>query len=187
MLVVQPAPHDQVHNVVSLISRELSHPTPGQQTVLDRLLDVLLVMAMRASFEQSSTAPRWYHAASDPRLGRALQAMHNEPQRAWTVPELAHLSAMSRPSFARNFERALGQLPHRLAANARSRLSTGGRTHLGTDRRSHRLQLTQRFRGDIPPTLWISTRPVAATTLVEAVDSSLGAFQARDVLRMLSV
>ena len=111
ILVIRPAPHDQVHDVVSLISRELSHATPGQQTVLDRLLDVLLVMGMRASFEQSLTAPRWYHAASDPRLGRALQAMHDEPERAWTVPELAHLSAMSRPSFARNFERALGQSP----------------------------------------------------------------------------
>jgi len=44
MLVIRPAPHDQVHDVVSLISRELSDPTPGQQTVLDRLLDVLLVM-----------------------------------------------------------------------------------------------------------------------------------------------
>ena len=73
--------------------------------------DVLLVMGIRASFAQSATAPRWYHAASDPRLGRALQAMHDEPERAWTVPELAHLSAMSRPSFARNFERALGQSP----------------------------------------------------------------------------
>ena len=111
MLVIRPAPHDQAHDVVSLISRELSHPTPGQQTVLDRLLDVLLVMAMRASFEQSSTAPRWYHAASEPRLGRALQAMHDKPERAWTVTELADLSAMSRPSFARNFERVLGQSP----------------------------------------------------------------------------
>jgi AraC-like DNA-binding protein len=111
MLFIRPAGHDQIQDVVSLISRELSHPTPGQQTVLDRLLDILLVMAMRASFEQSSTAPRWYQAASDPRLGRALQAMHDEPERAWTVPELAHLSAMSRPSFARNFERALGQSP----------------------------------------------------------------------------
>ncbi len=110
-LVIRPAPHDQIHDVVSLISRELSQPTLGQQTVLDRLLDVLLVMGMRVSFDQSSSAPRWYHAASDPRLGRALQAMHNEPERAWTVPELAHISAMSRPSFARNFERALGQSP----------------------------------------------------------------------------
>ena len=35
----------------------------------------------------------------------------SKPERAWTVAELAHLSAMSRPSFARNFERALGQSP----------------------------------------------------------------------------
>jgi len=50
MLVIPATPHDQVHDVVSLISLELSHPTPGQQTVLDRLLDVLLVMVMRTSF-----------------------------------------------------------------------------------------------------------------------------------------
>ena len=59
ILVIRPAPHDQVHDVVSLISRELSDSTPGQQTVLDRLLDVLLVMGMRAWFAQSATAPRW--------------------------------------------------------------------------------------------------------------------------------
>ena len=92
MLVIRPAPHDQVHDVVSLISRELSDPTPGQQTVLDRLLDVLLVMGMRASFAQSATAPRWYRAASDPRLGRALQAMHDEPERAGPCRSL-HTSA----------------------------------------------------------------------------------------------
>lgn len=123
MLVIRPAPHDQLHAVVSLISHELSHAAPGQQTVLDRLLDVLLVMAMRASFDQSATAPRWYRAASDPRLGRALQAMHNEPERAWTVPELAHLAAMSRPSFARHFERALGQSPMRYLTDWRLTLA----------------------------------------------------------------
>lgn len=111
MLVIRPSAHDQVHDVVSLISRELTQAAPGQQTVLDRLLDVLLVLVMRASYQQSPTAPRWYRAAEDPRLGRALQAMHEQPERSWTVPELAHLSAMSRPSFSRNFERALGQSP----------------------------------------------------------------------------
>jgi AraC-like DNA-binding protein len=111
MLVIRPTAHDQVHDVVSLISRELTQTAPGQQTVLDRLLDVLLVLVMRASYQHSSNAPRWYRAASDPRLGRALQAMHERPEHSWTVPELARLSAMSRPSFARNFERALGQTP----------------------------------------------------------------------------
>src|SRR5216683_1024232 len=111
MLVIRPSAHDQVHDVVSLISHELTQPSPGQQTVLDRLLDVLLVLVMRAAYENSPNAPRWYRAAEDPRLGRALQAMHEGPEYSWTVPELAHLSAMSRPSFARNFERALGQTP----------------------------------------------------------------------------
>jgi AraC-like DNA-binding protein len=111
MLVIRPSAHDQVHDVVSLISRELMQSAPGQQTVLDRLLDVLLVLVMRAAYEHSSNAPRWYRAAENPRLGRALQAMHEEPEHAWSVPELAELSAMSRPSFARNFERALGQTP----------------------------------------------------------------------------
>ncbi len=111
MLVIRPSAHDEVHDVVSLISRELMQSAPGQQTVLDRLLDVLLVLVMRAAYERSSSAPRWYRAAENPRLGRALQAMHEEPEHAWSVPELAGLSAMSRPSFARNFERALGQTP----------------------------------------------------------------------------
>lgn len=111
LLVIRPSAHDQVHDVVSLISRELQQSAPGSQTVLDRLLDVLLVLVLRASYDQSSTAPRWYRAAEDPRLGRALRAMHERPDRGWTVPQLAQLTAMSRATFARNFERALGQTP----------------------------------------------------------------------------
>lgn len=111
VLVIRPSAHDQVHDVVSLISRELQHSAPGSQTILDRLLDVLLVLVLRASYDQSSTAPRWYRAAEDPRLGHALRAIHEQPDRTWTVPQLAQLTAMSRPTFARNFERALGQTP----------------------------------------------------------------------------
>jgi hypothetical protein len=64
-------------------------------------------------------------------------------------------------------------VPHRLAAHAGWRLPPGRRTHLGADRRSHRLQFTQRVRGDIPPTRWIGARPVAAAALVEAVNPSI--------------
>jgi hypothetical protein len=79
VLVIRPSAHDHVHDVVSLVSRELTQSAPGQQTVLDRLLDILLVLVMRASYQHSTTAPRWYRAAEDPRLGRALQAMHEDP------------------------------------------------------------------------------------------------------------
>src|SRR5260370_3225647 len=100
MLVIRPSAHGQVHDVVSLISRELTQPAPGKQTVLDRLLDVLLVLIMRAAYEHSSTAPRWYRAAEDPRPGRALQAMHEGPNHASPVPALSHPRPTSPPSFA---------------------------------------------------------------------------------------
>ena len=110
-LLLRAAARDPLHDVIALLSRELSGAAPGQQTVLDRLLDVLLVLAMRACFEQSPAAPRWYQAASDPRLGAALHAIHAEASHPWTVPELASLSGLSRAAFARNFERSLGQAP----------------------------------------------------------------------------
>jgi AraC-like DNA-binding protein len=121
---------DPLHDVIALISRELTARAPGQQTVLDRLLDVLLVLAIRACFEESDTAPRWYHAAADPRLGPALRAIHADATHPWTVPELANISGLSRAAFARHFQRALGQAPMQYLTDwrmtlARDQLRTG--------------------------------------------------------------
>jgi transcriptional regulator GlxA family with amidase domain len=97
--------------VVAALSHELVSTSPGQQTVLDRLLDVALVLAIRAGLRQSDTAPGWYQALTDPRLSAALEAIHNDPAHPWTVPEVAAISGMSRATFARVFLRVLGQTP----------------------------------------------------------------------------
>jgi len=122
-LLLRPAAHDSLHDVITLLSRELATPAPGRQTILDRLLDVLLVMSLRASFDVSPTAPRWYHAANNPRLGPALQAIHGKPNHPWTVPELAACSGLTRPTFARTFERALGQAPMQYLSDWRMTLA----------------------------------------------------------------
>jgi AraC-like DNA-binding protein len=129
MLHLPPVDHDPLHDVIALLSRELATPAPGQQTVLDRLLDVVLVHALRASFRQSARAPRWYRAAADPRLGVALRAMHADAAHRWTVPELASLSGLSRAAFARSFHDALGQAPMQYLAEWRMTLA---RDHLRT-------------------------------------------------------
>ncbi len=104
---------DPIHGVVALLSRELAHVEPGRQTVLDRLLDVLVVLGMRRGLESSANAPAWFRGASDPRLSRALQAMHGDTSKSWTVDELARMSNMSRASFARVFQDVLGEAPMR--------------------------------------------------------------------------
>jgi AraC-like DNA-binding protein len=136
ILTLSAAADDPLHDVIGLLSSELASSAAGQQTVLDRLLDVLLVLAMRACFQRSEHAPRWYHASADPRLGPALGAMHADAARAWTVPELAALSGLSRAAFARIFQLALGQAPMQYLTEWRMTLA---RDHL----RSGELTLSQ--------------------------------------------
>jgi AraC-like DNA-binding protein len=111
VLTLSSAVDEPLREVIVLLSRELTNTEPGQQTVLDRLLDVLLVLALRSDFRRSATAPRWFRASGDPRLHAALQAMHEDAGRSWTVPELATISGLSRAAFARVFRDALGQAP----------------------------------------------------------------------------
>jgi AraC-like DNA-binding protein len=127
ILTLSAAADDPLRDVIGLLSSELAASAPGQQTVLDRLLDVLLVLAMRACFQGSEQAPRWYKASADPRLGPALSAMHTDPAHAWTVPELAAISGLSRAAFARIFQLALGQAPMQYLSEWRMTLA---RDHL---------------------------------------------------------
>jgi len=136
VLALSAAADDPLHDVIALLSRELAASAPGQQTVLDRLLDVLVVLALRACFQRSATAPRWYRASTDPRLGPALTAMHADATRPWTVPELAAISGQSRAAFARSFQQALGQAPMQYLTDWRMTLA---RDHL----RTGELTLTQ--------------------------------------------
>jgi AraC-like DNA-binding protein len=124
ILPLSAAVGDPLHQVIAVLSRELAAAAqPGQQTVLDRLLDILLVLAIRTSFTTSSSAPRCFQASADPRLSAALQAIHDDAAHAWTVPELAAVSGLSRAAFARNFQRALGQAPMQYLTNWRMTLA----------------------------------------------------------------
>jgi AraC-like DNA-binding protein len=102
---------DPLHGAIGLLSRELATAAPGQQTVLDRLLDVVLVHSLRAAFRLNPQGLRWYQASTDARLDPALRAIHTDAAHHWTVPELAALSGLSRAAFARAFQQVLGQAP----------------------------------------------------------------------------
>jgi AraC-like DNA-binding protein len=110
---------DPIHQVVTLLSREMLLAEPGKQTVLDRLLDVLVVLGLRAGLTRSETAPPWFRAASDSRLSLALEAVHASAAKPWTVDDLARLCNMSRATFARVFQQALGQAPMQYLADWR--------------------------------------------------------------------
>ena len=98
--------------LVPLLASEIVVDEPGQEAVLDRLLDLLLIAALRAWFARpEADAPAWYRAYADPVVGPALRMLHNSPAHAWTVAELAASSGVSRAALARRFNDLVGEPP----------------------------------------------------------------------------
>ena len=110
VLVVQRETWDSP--LVYLLGDEIVRNEPGQEAVLDRLLDLLLIKVLREWFARpGSDAPPWLRAHSDPIVGRALQVLHHNPERSWTVASLAAEVGVSRAALARRFTDLVGEPP----------------------------------------------------------------------------
>lgn len=83
----------------------------GQQLILDRLCDVLVVQLIRHAFRTQQISEARLSGLSDPALSKALMAIHRDPAYPWTVDELAAESGMSRSRFARQFHLVVGSTP----------------------------------------------------------------------------
>lgn len=91
---------------------DAARPAPGQQLLLDRMLDLMLITALRAWFTRpGAEVPAWYRAHSDPVVGRALRLLDADPALSWTVETLAAKTGVSRAALARRFTALVGQPP----------------------------------------------------------------------------
>lgn len=91
---------------------DVTRPAPGQQVLLDRMLDLMLITALRAWFTRpGAPIPAWYRAHSDPVVGSALRLLHADPAHSWTVEALADKTGVSRAALARHFTALVGQPP----------------------------------------------------------------------------
>jgi len=97
--------------LVTLLSDEAGRDGPGQEAYLDRLLDLLLIAAVRAWFDRGGTAPPWWHAEHDAVVGPALKLLYRNPSHPWTVAALADEVGCSRAAFARRFADLVGEPP----------------------------------------------------------------------------
>ncbi|AKU16300.1 AraC family transcriptional regulator [Luteipulveratus mongoliensis] len=98
--------------VVSMLQAEMIRTAPGQDVVIDRLLDLLLMGVLRV-WAQDSTheAPGWAGGGDDEIVRAALAAIHHNPAEAWTVASLARFTGVSRAVLARRFADAVGEPP----------------------------------------------------------------------------
>ncbi len=98
--------------ILDLLVREAGKEEPGQEAILDRLLDLLVMTAVRDWFSRNDVhAPGWYSAHGDPVVGPALRIMYNHPAEPWTVARLAGEIGVSRAGLARRFTSLVGDSP----------------------------------------------------------------------------
>ncbi len=98
--------------LIGLLADEIVKDAPGQEAVLDRLLDLLLIATLRARFARpDAAAPGWYRASADPIVGPALRMLHHDPAAPWTVARLATATGVSRAALARRFNDLVGEPP----------------------------------------------------------------------------
>lgn len=96
--------------LVEVLAAELVRDRVGQQAVLDRLLDLLLVSCLRESLAGGENHG-WLAAEDDPVVGPALRLIHERPEQPWTVESLAKYAGLSRAAFSRRFAERVGDPP----------------------------------------------------------------------------
>jgi AraC-like DNA-binding protein len=98
--------------LLALLADEMLRDAIGQDAVLDRLLDLLLVAAVRAHLARTAAdAPGWFRAQSDPVVSQAVRLLQDNPAEAWTLASLARETHVSRATLARRFSDVVGQPP----------------------------------------------------------------------------
>ena len=114
MIALPLAKVDGLSMALELLFSETDRVRCGQRLLADRLFEVVVLQLLRWLLDHPQEAgvqPGLITGLSDPRLARALVAMHEAPGEAWTLERMAQTAGMSRTAFANTFREVVGKTP----------------------------------------------------------------------------
>ena len=101
-----------LQTTIRQIAAEIQDDSAGSRIVVNRLVDVFFLQAIRFfAAQQGESNSSWLRAVADPQIGRVLTALHRDVSHRWTVEELADTGGMSRAAFALRFKQLLDETP----------------------------------------------------------------------------
>ena len=108
--VVHVQGSQRLMQLVQMVGEEYAQRQPGNAYMLSRLVEMLLVEAMRST-TAGNAPPGLLRGLGDERLAMALKQIHARIAHGWTVGELAKAAALSRSTFFERFTRTVGVPP----------------------------------------------------------------------------
>lgn len=100
-----------VEGTMALMFDEAFANRPGREAGIDRLMEFMVVLLLRHAIDTKMVKLGLVAGLADARLAKAITAMHDKPEQAWTLEELAQTAGMSRARFAAGFKQAVGKAP----------------------------------------------------------------------------
>lgn len=125
MVLVRLADLPGAQSLLDLLYDEAFSEQCGRQAALDRLCEILLIRLLRHCLDQGLTQGGTLAGLADPRLAKALVAVHEDASRPWELADMARLAGMSRARFAVHFREVVGDTPADYLASWRVTLAQG--------------------------------------------------------------
>lgn len=169
LLVLPLAEVDGLEHTLGLLFAESGRVRCGQRLIADRLFEILVLQLLRWLLDHPAGAmlPTGLLAGlSDPKLARALTAMHEQPGADWSLTAMAEEAGMSRSAFAAAFKKQVGRTPadylaHWRVAIAQSLLRNGASVKTASTQLGYRsaASLSRAFTQvtGCSPRLWLQT------------------------------
>ncbi|TDF39240.1 AraC family transcriptional regulator [Alteromonadaceae bacterium M269] len=108
----QPETSTIVHSISTLIKSESQQLEMGAEALLSRLADILVITAIRQHLKElNGDQTNWLNALHNDKISKALLLIHNQPEKHWSLEELAIEVGMSRTGFAQQFKQLIGNTP----------------------------------------------------------------------------
>jgi len=96
---------------LNLLFSEATDINSGQQPLLDRLIEVVIIQLLRELVQKNYLTVGLFAGLADPKLAKAIIAIHDKPDSSWTLSDLANIAGMSRAIFATKFKETVGTTP----------------------------------------------------------------------------
>ena len=111
LVILRLADSPELRSTFDLLFRESEGDHCGRDAILDRLSEIILIILLRELMDQKRLEVGLLAGLADPKLSRALNAIHASPEFDWTLERMAAAAAMSRARFAQRFHDVVGMTP----------------------------------------------------------------------------
>lgn len=111
VVVIRLSEIPTLDHALALLFIEAHEHHCGQQAILDRMMEVIIVLVLRNLMDQHRLQFGLLAGLADDRLAKAINAMHAAPEHHWSLEALAERANMSRARFANRFREVVGTTP----------------------------------------------------------------------------